>query len=186
MKQKLEALTSANAACADLLAQRNNVEGKRNTYQAEAQALHGKLILAEKEYQECEGRCLRGLATDTQVSEAKALANGLREKMGEAERLYDLAKEECSKVNFELADAEGYARAKLSEYCKAVEAGMIQDIGRDAKLRAKLMEGFAANRLNGTLDSGNWAVYLTEIFPEPGEEEIAGASSALKAKHHLP
>ena len=185
MKQKHEALTSAKSRHAELLAQRSRIEQMEEKNRTEADSLRAQFNDAEAAHRNCERQCIRGLASAAELTTAKALMDGLREKLAEAERMTGLAQDALSEIQAETSGAQNQVAAAFAAYCNGVRADISQALNSDKKTRALLLEAYAAMVTAGTGYNSTWPPFLAGIFAQPTQEEIASATAEFKPKHHL-
>lgn len=172
MKQKLEALTSARTKLADLLAQCSRIEEMEEKNRTEAGSLRDRLNDAEAAHRNCERRHIRGQTSADGLSAAKALMAGL-------------AQDALSEMQTEISGAQNQVLSAFAAYCNSVKADISKALNSDKKIRAQLLEAYAAMATAGTGYNGTWHLFLAGIFEQPTQTEIATAAAEFKPKHRL-
>jgi len=185
MKQKHEAFTSAKAKHADLLAQHNRTKEVEEKNLIEADGLRAQLSDAEAAHRNCEKQNIRGLASAGELAAAKALMDGLREKLTGAERMAGLAQDALSEMREEISSARSLMLGAFTAYCIGAKDDIAEALNGDAKICAKLLEAYAAWRHSGMAYHSTRPDFLAGIFNPPSEEEIKSAMAEFKPKHRL-
>lgn len=185
MKQKLEALTSARTKLADLLAQCSRIEEMEEKNRTEAGSLRDRLNDAEAAHRNCERRHIRGQTSADGLSAAKALMDDLRGRLTEGERMAGLAQDALSEMQTEISGAQNQVLSAFAAYCNSVKADISKALNSDKKIRAQLLEAYAAMATAGTGYNGTWHLFLAGIFEQPTQTEIATAAAEFKPKHRL-
>lgn len=185
MKQKHEALTSARTKLANLLTQCGRIEEVEKNTHTEAGILRGKLNDAEAAYHNCEKRHIREQASADELAAAKMLIDGLRGRLAEVDRMARVARDALSEMQTEISEAQNQVLSAFASYCNGVKADISQTLNSDKKIRAQLLEAYAAMATAGTGYNGTWNLFLAGIFEQPTQTEIATANAEFKPKHRL-
>lgn len=185
MKQNYEALTSANAKRDDLMKQRDLMVEAGEKNGAKADELSARLAAAEAAHHAIEKQHIRGLVSDDELTASKKLTNSLHEKLTETKRLVDLARDEVLALELEIANTQKLVQTVFAKYCNGVKGEISSALGADTKIRAKLLEAYAAMVTAGTGYSSVWHGFLFGIFPEPSRDEIKSAVDEFISEHRL-
>lgn len=195
MKSHYETLIAANEKYVDLLAQQLRASGRVETLSRDSAPLLRKLSDAATETRKVIELELRGVATEADIAAAKDIEVELRDQYAAMQQQIEVARTTGANMVGEMQNARTQAIKAREDVCMEVAGTLTKAICNDVKLRAKLLEIYAAmancsvsggEESNGMHVDARWGAMLATVFASPEGGEHVAAVADFRVKYQLP
>lgn len=142
--------------------------------------------LLTKERDEAEKSFIRGQTSVEKVRDADTKLKTADEKLASLERLQRIASDELEKLDRDITVATQRVQAAKRDFVLTEKERIGKSLNADAKIRAHLMEAYAAMLSNPQGFNGDWRIFIISVFSTPpSQTEIDSAMSSFAEKHGL-
>lgn len=129
---------------------------------------------------------IHGQATTQQIEKARQEAGSANDKLTADQRMLKLADDALKEISAEIQQAEQRLIIAKRDYVLSEKARIGESLNADAKIRAQLMEAYAAMLSNPQGFNGDWKLFVISIFTgAPSQIEIDNAIAAFSQKHGI-
>ena len=138
---------------------------------------------ALKEY---ERGFVRDEVSANDLATATAKLNEISDKLAAAERLEQLAIGELQNIEREILESARHIQACHRDFCLSEKTAISTALDHDPKIRAKMLEAYAAMISNPYGYNSDWTLFISSIFSQqPTGDEISEAVAKFNQKHSL-
>ena len=158
---------------------------KRETIRTDATRYRTGKAEAFAALEQCEKKFVRDEITADDLAAAQARFNEISEKLAATERLEHLVTSELQNTEREIIEAVRNIQACHRDFCLSEKAVITTALDHDPKIRAKLLEAYAAMVSNPYGYNFDWKLFISSIFSQPTQDEVNEAIDKFKQKHIL-
>lgn len=187
----LKTYAQERAKLAALVEQEKSVSTKLRGFAQEQQAAQARLKEATERADAIRGKAMRGSASDEELVDADAESGMLFAKAALDELYNDerICLGELRKLHTELTAARVAVPKALEKLCGDMAGQRGESLKSDRKLRAQLVDIFAAHcgATDGSLGAVvggrvDWGMLLEELFPQPTDAEFEAAYTRFQSQ----
>lgn len=183
--QHREHLIAAKAKYENLLKQRDRIKEKAEATRDNADSYRVQLSDAEKKFSQIEKSHILDEATSEELAVSRAEVDDLRGKLTEASRRNELIISALNDISAETSAVSQEIIAAHQNFCHSEKNRIAQEIGRDSKIREKMLEAYGAMIASSGGYDSTWHKFLIGIFQQPNQDEINAAVNKFIVSHNL-
>ena len=144
------------------------------------------MTIGKKTLELLEKRYVRDEVGAAEVEKARSSVKDLERQLADAERMNKLVNDALAEIGAEIKQAEQKLFIEKRDYVLGEKARIGESLNADAKIRAQLMQGYAAMLSNPQGHHRDWKLFVTSIFTSvPSQIEIDNAIEDFRQKHGL-